>query len=144
MQQRGKNDLLLSCFVNKCFDGYQRVYDHSWKAKQSMDLAKLNSPNHQKEKEHSKPLIFKTNEQKNYETGKHYFIKNLVLHFKQIRHNLKRCRKKRGCLIRLSESQLPQRLTKTSANSLQPIPLTFTFKMVNQQYLTKWGLRFEV
>ena len=28
-----KFDSLLRCSVNKCFDGYKRVDDHSWKAK---------------------------------------------------------------------------------------------------------------
>ena len=59
-----------------------------------MDLAKLHSPNRQKQKKNSKTLIFKITEQKNDETGKHYFIKNVVLHFQQIRHSLERCRKK--------------------------------------------------
>jgi hypothetical protein len=42
--KREKNDTLLRCLVNKCFDGYQPVSDHSWKKKESMDLAKLHSP----------------------------------------------------------------------------------------------------
>ena len=89
-----QHDSLLRCSVNECFDGYQHVDDHSWMAKQSMDLAKLHSPNYQQQKNNSKTLIFKTNEQKNYETEKYCFIKKLVFNFKQIRHALKRCRKK--------------------------------------------------
>ena len=65
MQHRGKKDSLLRCSVNKCFDGYLRIDDRSWMAKQNMDLVKVHFRNHQKHKASSKTLIFKTNEQKN-------------------------------------------------------------------------------